>query len=177
MLFHLLITEEFIKWKGGNVDMKSKKTLTIIAIIILFIVVLINLLKKDLWDVNAELLKEEVLSIGQSVETVNLSNITPFEWDIVYSFDPYTSKDTIYETVGYKWDNISETVSEGMNQIVFLKDGKVVCYLYGYPENNGYGIYFTSENNTGITYASVLSVEDDLTFEVIRSDECHIFKE
>ena len=29
-----------------------------------------------------------------------------------------------------------------MNQIVFVKDGKVVCYLYGYPENNKFGIFF-----------------------------------
>ncbi len=56
-----------------------------------------------------------MLSIEQSIETVNLTDITPFEWDIAFSFEPYTSKDTIYETVGYKWDDISETVSEGMN--------------------------------------------------------------
>ncbi len=150
--------------------MKSKRTVATVVTIILSIFVLINLLKKDLWDVNAELLRKEVLTIEESVETVNLSDLTPFEWDVVYSFDPYTSKDIIYGTVGYKWDNISETVSEGMNQIVFMKDGKVVCYLYGYPENNGYGLYFTGENITGVTSASVLSAEDDLTFHVVRSD-------
>lgn len=141
----------------------------VIAIVSIFL--LVNLLKKDLWDVNSDLLKEEVLSIEQSVETVNLKDITPFEWDLAYSFDPYTPKDTIYETVGYKWDNISETVSEGMNQIVFLKDEKVICYLYGYPQNNGYGIYFTSPNEIGVTSSSVLSIKNDLIFEVIRSDD------
>ncbi|EKN64640.1 hypothetical protein P9E76_00095 [Schinkia azotoformans] len=150
--------------------MKSKRTVATVVTIILSIFVLINLLKKDLWDVNAESLKKEVLTIGESVETVNLSDLTPFEWDVAYSFDPYASKDMIYATVGYKWDNISETVSEGMNQIVFMKDGKVVCYLYGYPENNGYGLYFTGENKTGVTSASVFSAEDDLTFRVVRSD-------
>ncbi|WP_260288527.1 hypothetical protein [Peribacillus aracenensis] len=64
----------------------------------------INLLKKDLWDVNEELLKEEVLSIGHSRETINLLDVTPFDWDVVYSFKPYPPKDDIYETVGYKWD-------------------------------------------------------------------------
>jgi len=97
-------------------------------------------------------------------------DITPFDWDVVYSFDPYTSKDVIYKTVGYKWENISETVSEGMNQIVFLKNRKVVCYLYGYPENNGYGISFTGKNKLGVTSASVLSAKDDLTFQVFRSE-------
>lgn len=155
---------------GGNIDMKSKRTLAIVAIVMLSFVS-INLLKKDLWDVNAELLKQEVVSLGEPVEEVNLLDVTPFEWDVVYSFDPYTPKDTIYETVGYKWDNISETVSEGMNQIIFLKDGKVVCYLYGYPNNNGYGIFFISDNNKGLSSAAVLSVEDDLTFQVVRRDD------
>ena len=150
--------------------MKNKKILAIVAVGIVFVFVLVNLSKKDLWDVNADLLKEEVLSIEKSVETVNLTDITPFEWDVVYSFDPYTTKDEIYETVGYKWDSISETVNEGMNQIVFLKDGKVVCYLYGYPQNNGYGIYFTSQSETVGTSFSVLSIKDYLMFEIIRSE-------
>ena len=151
--------------------MGNKKILLIVAVCIVFVFVLVNLLKKDLWEVNADLLKEEILSIEKSIETVNLADITPFGWDVVYSFDPYTTKDAIYETVGYKWDNISETVNEGMNQIVFLKDGKVVCYLYGYPQNNGYGIYFTSQNETGATSSSILSIKDDLIFEIIRSDD------
>ncbi|PEF40631.1 hypothetical protein CON84_03840 [Bacillus sp. AFS094228] len=148
--------------------MKSRKTVVIIAFGIICIAIFINLLKKDLWDVNEELLKEEVLSIGHSVETINLLDVTPFDWDIVYSFGPYTPKDDIYETVGYKWDTISETVNEGMNQIVFLKDGKVVCYLYGYPENNGYGISFESENYKDA--GNMLNIKDDLNFQVERSD-------
>ena len=135
---------------------------------ILLSIAIINLIKKDIWDINTKLLKKEVLSIGQSVENVSLLNLTPFEWDIAYSFDPYTPKESIYEIVGYKWNNISETVSEGMNQIVFLKDGKVVCYLYGYPENNGYGINFSNENKPGAASASILNYKDDLTFQVIR---------
>nr|WP_106784796.1 hypothetical protein [Lysinibacillus timonensis] len=150
--------------------MKFKKLFTIVAIVILSIVVLFNLFQKDVWDINEELLRQEVLSIEESVETLKLSDVTPFEWDVVYSFDPYTPKDTIYETVGYKWDNISETVSEGMNQLVFLKDGKVVCYLYGYPQNNGYGIYFNDQSNFAIASASMLRVEDHLTFQVNRND-------
>ena len=151
--------------------MKNKRVMVIVAIVIVCIFVFFHLVRKDLWDVNANLLKEEVLSIEQSVKTVNLQDITPFEWDLAYSFAPYTTKDMIYKTVGYKWDNISETVNEGMNQIVFLKDQKVVCYLYGYPHNNGYGISINTLNKIDGTYSSVLSSEDDLKFEVIRSDD------
>lgn len=150
--------------------MKPKK-LIVATIAILSVVVLVSFLKKDLWDVNEALLKEAILSIDGTVETVKLSDVTPFDWDTVYSFDPYTTKDTIYETVGYKWDRISETVNEGMNQIVFLNEGKVVCYLYGYPENNGYGIFFTNENNNENSFAAILEIEDDLTFHVDRNDD------
>lgn len=146
----------------------TRRKIIIIAVAILLTVFLIKVFKKDVWDVNEKLLKQEVMNIGNSVKSVNLSDITPFEWDLVYSFDPYTSKDTIYRTVGYKWDSISETVNGGMNQLVFMKDKKVVCYVYGYPANNGYGIFFNSESKDASTPASVLSVEDDLIFEVVR---------
>lgn len=146
----------------------TRRKIIIVVVAILLTIFLINVFKKDVWDVNEELLKQEVMNIGNSVESVNLIDITPFEWDLVYSFDPYTSKDTIYRTVGYKWDSISETVNGGMNQLVFMKDKKVVCYVYGYPANNGYGIFFNSESKDASTPASVLSVEDDLIFEVVR---------
>ena len=141
----------------------------ILAIAIMLTVVLINVFKKDVWDVNEERLKQEVMKIGDSVESVNLSDVTPFEWDVVYSFDPYTSKDTIYfKPLAIKWDAISETVNGGMNQLVFMKNNKVVCYLYGYPANNGYGISFNNEGDE--THASVLNIGDDLIFHVIKGD-------
>lgn len=145
--------------------MKYKKTIVLVGII----VILIILFKKDLWEKNEDLLQEEVKSIQQSVETINLKEVTPFEWDKVYSFSPYTPKETIYETVGYKWDRIQETVNEGMNQIVFVKDGEVVCYVYGYPSNAGYGISVSGE--TLSEYATVLHVEDDQTFKIERDEE------
>ena len=129
--------------------MKSKKAAVIAAILIFSIVGagLYNLMHKDVWDVNAELLKEEILSIDEQVETINLASVTPFEWDVVYAFNPYTPKEAIYETVGYKWDDITETINEGINQIVFLNDGEVVCYVFGYPQNNGYPIPKNGEEN------------------------------
>lgn len=140
--------------------------LTIIAIILVF---LVNPFQEDLWDLNAKLLKEQALSIDETNEEVILTDITPFEWDAAYSFTPYTSKEKIYQTIGYKWDNISETVDEGMNQIVFVKDGKVVCYLYGYPANNGFGIYFAgTEHKDG---AAIIYAKDNLNFKIEERDK------
>ena len=154
--------------------MKSRKKIVFIAIGLICLVIIINLLKKDLWDVNEALLREEVLSIEHSVEIVNLLDLTPFEWEVVYSFQPYTPQDEIYKIVGYKWDTISETVSEGMNQIVFLNDGKVVCYLYGYPENNGYGISFKSSKYSDSVF--MLQKNDHLDFKIERSGSIVFFR-
>ncbi|MBE4909826.1 hypothetical protein IMZ08_17465 [Bacillus luteolus] len=123
---------------------------------------------REVWDVNAKLLEEKVSEMNESVETINLSELTPFEWDKVYFFYPYTPKETVYKTVGYEWDSISETVSEGMNQIVFLKKGTVVCYVYGYPANTGYGLSYTGGPYNDV--ASLLEINDDLLFEVKRGD-------
>ncbi len=148
----------------------TKKRILLIVVLLLFIIIFIKVFEKDDWEINEALLKQEVLNISESVVSINLSNVTPFEWDEMYSFDPYTPKEMIYETVGYKWGRISETVSEGMDQVVFMKDEKVVCYLYGYPENNRYGISFISEDSKDLTSYSLLKRADDVTFEVDRSD-------
>lgn len=153
--------------------MKVKTSYLIKVMIIvssfLCITILINLVKRDLWDMNAKSLKEQVLLLGQNTETLNLSNITPFQWEKVYSFAPYMPKDEIYTAIGYKWDNIRETVAEQMNQIVFLKDEKVVCYVYGYPSNNRYGISFDSADyKDGI---AIFSIKDNLNFSVAKIDD------
>lgn len=113
---------------------------------------------------NVELLKEKMRLELTDGDQVKLSEFTPFEWDEVYSFNPYVSKEIIYETIGYKWDRISETVSGGMNQIVFVKGGKVVCTIYGYPENNGFGIFFNN-SNVNEDYTILNAVDQDI-FEV-----------
>lgn len=105
--------------------MKRKRYVVVSLFLLICVrVLIINLLNKDLWDANLELLESKLLSEKVVGSEVDLTTFTPFEWDEVCSFTPYTPKETVYETIGYKWDRISETVSEGMNQIVFVKDAK-----------------------------------------------------
>lgn len=147
--------------------MNKFKMLTVILALVMIGAAARVIFHKDVWDKNEDLLKENVLALGPSVDSIDLREVTPFTWDIAYSFPPYTSKESIYQTVGYKWDRISETVNEGMNQIVFMKEGKVVCYLYGYPENNGYGISLSDRYKGTPT---TLRAEDNLTLKVNRNN-------
>lgn len=116
----------------------------IIAIIILIGlgVVLFKVMQPTpIWEGNAQKLKEATaMQVNETI--VSLNEVAPFEWDRLYTFRPYTPKEKIYEVIGYKWDKINETVNEGMNQVVFMDKGKVVCYVYGYSDNLGYGFNF-----------------------------------
>lgn len=125
-----------------------RKNNVILGVVGIFIVITISVLiefnpfKKDIWDINADKFKNSCNLISGDADIEDLSKFTPFKWDTLYRFTPYTPKEKIYETIGYKWDNISEIVNEGMIQIVFVDDGKVVCYFYGYPENIKLGFNF-----------------------------------
>ncbi len=126
----------------------------------------INPFKKGVWDINAERLSKSFNVISGNATIEDLSEWTTFEWDVLYSFLPYTSKQIIYDTVGYKWDIIRETYDEAMEQTVFVNDGKVVCYLYGYPADLKIGFDFGELEGSYIK----LSAEDKLAFQISESE-------
>lgn len=147
--------------------MKQKGLAGLLFFALLAVVVLV-LMKEESWETNKKKLQTKLTSDSLTDKRVDLTIFTPFEWDTVYSFDPYVSKEAIYETVGYKWMRVQETVSEGMNQIVFMKDGKVSCYVYGYPEHNQFAIWFG--NTFDPEPAAILHAEDHPEFDVIKKD-------
>lgn len=93
--------------------------------------------------VNNQKLKKAVVTITST--SVELNKLVPFEWDELYTFDPYTSKGEIEKTIGFKSNSIKESVSEGMVQLLFIKDEKVVCSICNYPRNLGYEIRFNEK--------------------------------
>lgn len=140
--------------------------LSIIGIIIIITISFLFIQNRNhIWDVNADKLKNSIISLNNNESIKDLSEFTPFKWDTLYSFAPYTPSDSIYKVVGYKWDSISETVSENMNQIVFVKDGKVVCYLYGYPEH--LKLYFNFGKYKG-SYTKLTS-DQKIQFNTMKS--------
>ncbi len=142
------------------------KILCTVGIVIIVIVIVFNLCKKDVWDINADKFINSFNVISGDADIEDLNDIIPFEWDELYSFAPYTPKEVIYEVIGYKWDNISESVNENMNQIVFVKDGKVVCYLYGYPNYIKLGFDFGEYEGSYIK----LTPNQNLFFTTTLSD-------
>lgn len=146
------------------------RTIFIIIVVVITILLVINPFKKDIWDINANNFRDSFNIISGTTTIDNLSQWGGFEWDEMYSFRPYLSRERVYEVVGYKWDNISETLSENMNQIVFVKDDKVVCHIYGYPNNTGLGFSFGEYEGDYIK----LSSKDRLSFNITFDDENHV---
>lgn len=123
--------------------MKKKSSLIIgVALVAVLVFIMLKALwTTPIWEVNAKQFNGSFNMISGNNATINdLSQFTTFEWDTLYSFAPYTPNDAVYQVVGYQWDKINSTVSEGMNQLVFLLEGKVVCYIDGYPDK--YKVFF-----------------------------------
>lgn len=147
--------------------MKKKIIITVFSVIAVVVLVGFLVVGNPVVSVHNNELKKAVTSIKSS-ETVTLNEVVPFEWDNVYTFKPYTSKDEIEKVIGFKSNSIKETVNEGMVQLIFVKDNKVTASVCQYAEDLGYDIIF----GDSISYESnaKFSVETsiDKTEEIVK---------
>ena len=98
-------------------------------------------------DKNNDAFRSVVLLIDK--KEVTLNELTPFDWDVMYTFSPYTPVEKMQEIMGVKSNrDISETVNEGMNQFFFVNGDKIVSSIYGYSENIGFYFDFWPENDS-----------------------------
>jgi len=147
----------------------KKQTFIVVASVLGIIIALIMfkaLHLTPIWEKNAKQFNSSFNIISGDATIEDLSRFTTFEWDTLFSFAPYTPKEDVYKVVGYQWDKIDTTVSEGMNQIVFLKEDKVVCYIDGYPDK--YKVFFEFGQYVG-NYIK-LTCSDKLTFHMMVTD-------
>ena len=111
--------------------------------ILFFLVVVISILVFMRW--NSELNKNNryltVKLLNSDSDTSGTAGeLFDFDYDKLYVFEPYQSKDEMEKQIGFKSRVLQETVSENMINILFVKDDSPVAYLYGYGSNNGYYI-------------------------------------
>ena len=94
---------------------------------------------------------------------VKLTEITPFDWEICYTFDPYTSKQEIQRIIGFASSSVKEAQSEGMVQLLFVKDDKVTASECAFPETIGYDIDLKGRKE--------IRASEDPVFRVTKKDE------
>jgi len=126
------------------IKMKRKIVISVslvFIVIIGFIVFKIASYNEPEWKKNTKQFTEALRNIDNDIEIIeDLSYYSNFEWDELYSFPPYFPEESIHGIIGVDADFIYASVNEGTNQIILLKDKKVVCYIDGYPDR--YGVYF-----------------------------------
>lgn len=98
--------------------------------------------------------KMKELSAMTAGKEMNLTDVTPFAWESVYTFDPYMTRKEMEEILGFKSRHLKETVSEGMQQLVFVNGNEVVCCICGYRDQLGYGVDL-GDWNQGLPYQRV----------------------
>jgi hypothetical protein len=103
---------------------------------------------------------KNIKALDDKTEVV-LNDITPFDWDVVYSFAPYTSKEDIQKTIGFE-AKVQETVNEGMLHLIFVKDKKVEYEIMDYPSNLGINI---------ITFSDSICYKDNAHFKVKTEED------
>ncbi len=135
-----------------------KKLLAALLALVLVFAAVFVLFGSPLIYINNARLRGAIADTDSS--TVRLNELTPFEWDALYTFAPYTSVQEIESAVGASSPTIRQTVSEGMTQLIFVKGGAVVCAVTGYPSNVGFSASFESP----VLY------DDDAQFALERTD-------
>ena len=76
---------------------------------------------------------------GEGETFLRLQDITPFAWERVYMFAPYTAAGRIEETLGFAWPqakSIGIDYRDDITLLVFVNGGKVVRYL-AFPRVSG----------------------------------------
>lgn len=119
--------------------------------------------------------KMKELSVMASGEEIKLTDITPFEWETVYSFDPYTTKADMEKALGFESRHLKETTSEGMVQLVFVKTNEVVCSICGSRDNLGYSVDLGHWGNAH-PYRQVYAENDRFTLDNQQGTPALIFQ-
>lgn len=125
--------------------MKSRNTgKKFILLVLVVLLVIVGLWHKSIIT-NGILKNNEKLSkaiIATNKDEVVINDLVEFDWDSIYTFEPYTSKEDMKEIVGKGNNKYLETYSEGMTQLIFIKNKKIVCQICKYPEQLNYSFDF-----------------------------------
>jgi len=142
---------------------KKVYTVVIFILVIFFVHIIIGNITIF---INNQKLKKAITSID--ADHIKLNEIVPFNWDCVYTFEPYTTKDEIENTLGFKSNAVKETINEGMVQLIFTKDKKIISSICGYGNNLGYIVNFKKTNNNAYNR---INYTDDATFTAKNEDK------
>lgn len=140
--------------------MKPKRIAILIAALLIAAACLFLLLGNPVVSYHNGQLRSALTGLEEG--TCTLDEVVPFQWDTVYTFPPYTTREEMEETIGVSSPAIQEAVSEGMVQLIFVSGDQVTASVCGYPENLGYEITFDGQVNFGQGQVFTVSHQDGI---------------
>ena len=142
--------------------MKKLKKLLIVLFALLCIAYYL-LFGSPLVDWRNEKLAEATNNI--TTETITLEELVPFAWDAVYVFEPYTSKEEVAETLGFRSVEINESWTESQNWYYFVKGKRIVAN----PEDSSLGYYIDLPNNREGRSCGSAHYGDYVLFDIVEN--------
>ncbi|PRY10651.1 hypothetical protein CLV24_11370 [Pontibacter ummariensis] len=68
----------------------------------------------------------------EGYKTIQMAELTDFEWETMYYFQPNEDKKVISDAIGFKWEG--DAVPENHRRLLFVNGEKVVSYVDYYYE-------------------------------------------
>lgn len=102
--------------------------------------------------------------VQTTTSAVKFNDVVPFEWDYVYVFNGEQKKSSIESVVGLSNKYIVDTKNSDSQEIVFVKDDKVVCCVSGRIYSMGYALNLEDD---GLEYKKGARAEE-MEFEVVN---------
>lgn len=98
----------------------------------------------------------EDIKLGKYSNEGMIKDLITIDYDKLYVFEPYKSVEEMEKQLGLKYTKLKVAYSEGWMNMVFVKESKIVAYLYG---SNSYYIdipkdIYSKEEINQMTYHS-----------------------
>ncbi|MFE4713776.1 hypothetical protein ACFRAM_23245 [Paenibacillus sp. NPDC056722] len=138
---------------------KKQRPMFVFLLILLPIIAIVFIIMSDRLDPQRKLQNENSNAFINSINSLEdgkeyrLSDIIPFKWDQIYVFPEYTDESHIEKVIGFESSRVRMSDSEAMQQIIFVKNRKIVCYVQDMDYRLGFSIERKNQD--------YLSIEND----------------
>lgn len=102
--------------------------------------------------------------VQTTTAAVKFNDVVTFDWDYVYVFNGRQNKSDIEAVAGVSHRYIVDTKYDDCQEILFIKDGKVVCCVNGRIYSMGYEL---NPEDEGLDYRKGARAEE-MEFEVVN---------
>lgn len=120
----------------------------IIGILILLMAVVVLIFSQFGNGAKVRALKKEMLALEDG-SVMTLEEVIPFEWERLFQFDPYTSREQIEEAIRKKIHRSSITVNDNERTMLAMSGRDVVYDSSGDPSVYGYLFQTSGEMKRG----------------------------